>query len=72
MNRLFKILIFFRIVDGYDNTISLTSLAMYISLFHLATVTNASYTDIGALLVTLGAHTYKKVINKDQDTNNLT
>ena len=72
MDRIFKILIFFRLVDGFDNTLSITSIAMYISLFRLATTPSASYTDIGALLVTLGAHTAKKVINSNNKDNNQT
>lgn len=71
MTRLFKILAFFRVIDSYDETLSITSIAMYISLYRLATTPQASYCDIGALLVTLGAHSYKKVINKDNNQDTL-
>lgn len=64
MTTLFKILAFFRITDAHDNTISITSLAMYVSLYRMITVPSASYADIGALLVTLSSYSYKKFINK--------
>ncbi len=65
MDKINRILAFLRITDANDNNISLTSLAIYISLFRLATTPQASYSDIGALVTTLGAHAYKKFINKD-------
>lgn len=68
MKTLFKILIFLRLVDETDGNLSLTSIGMIISLVRLATTPNASYCDIGALLVSLGAHTYKKVINQNNQT----
>lgn len=66
MNTLMKILIFFKLVDAHDETLSITSIAMYISLYRLATTPQASYTDIGALLVTLGNYGYKKYLNNNQ------
>ena len=59
-----RVMAFFRITDAYDQNLSITSLAMYVSLFKLATTSQASYTDIGALLVTLSAHTAKKFLNQ--------
>ena len=67
MTRLFKILTFFRVIDVNDQLLSITSLAMYISLYRLVTTPQASYTDVGALLVTLGNYGYKKYLNKDNN-----
>lgn len=64
MTTLMKILTFFRLVDAHDLTLSITSIGMYISLYRLATTPQASYNDIGALLITLGGYSYKKFINK--------
>lgn len=66
MSALLKTLAFFRITDAHDNLLSITSIALYISLFKLATTPNAGYSEIGALIATLGAYSAKKLINKNQ------
>lgn len=65
MNTLFKILTFFRIVDANDQLLSITSIAMFVSLYRLTTTHDASFTDIGALIATLSAYSIKKVINNN-------
>lgn len=66
MDRLFKIMTFFRIIDVNDQLLSITSLAMYISLFRLCTVPQASYGDVGAVMITFANYGFKKFINKPQ------
>lgn len=66
LNRLFKILIFFRIVDFHDNLLSITNIVMYICLFRLVNAPQASYNEIGGLLVSMAAYSYKKYLNNNQ------
>lgn len=55
---------FFKLVDP-DYTISLTNLAVWVTLVKLATSTNAvSPVDVGALVGTLLSYQAKKVIGK--------
>jgi hypothetical protein len=46
-------------------TLSITNIALYITLFKLATVQQASMTDVGAVMVSLSNYGLKKYINKD-------
>lgn len=65
MLRLFKRLgKFFKLLD-HDNTLSLTNIAVWVTLVKLATSSNAvSPVDVGALVGTLLAHQTKKYIAK--------
>lgn len=68
MDKLLRVLIFFRLVDGFDNNLSITNLAMFASLYRLITVPQASYTDIGATLISFTNYGYKKYINSNNTT----
>lgn len=61
----FKVMIFFRLVDAHDMTLSITNIALYITLYKLATVDQASMVDVGAVMVSLSNYGLKKYINKD-------
>lgn len=63
--KLLDILIFLRICDEHDNSLSITNLAMFVVLYKLAVVTNTSVIDLGTLLVALGGYNLKKFINAD-------
>ena len=60
-----RILVFFRVVDPFDNNISITNIALIITLYKLATVEQASMVDVGAVMVSLSNYGYKKYLNKD-------
>jgi hypothetical protein len=53
---------FLRILDD-GNQLSLTNIAVYITLYRLATSPVTNYTDIAALLAAMGTYTVKKVIS---------
>lgn len=61
----FKVMIFFRLVDAHDMTLSITNIALYITLYKLATVEQASMTDVGAVMVSLSNYGLKKYLSKD-------
>jgi len=65
MDKLFKIMTFFRLIDPVDNNLSITNIAMIVSLIRLGTTPQASYQDIGALMLTLSSYSYKKYLHKD-------
>ncbi len=60
-----RTLVFFRFVDAFDNNLSITNIALYITLFKLATVEQASMVDVGAVMVSLSNYGLKKYLNKD-------
>ena len=62
---LFEILIFLRLIDRHDETISLTNVALYIVLFKLAMVQQASMMDVGSVFVALSNYNIKKYLNKN-------
>lgn len=64
-SRILKVLVFFRICDDHDNSLSITNLAMFVVLYKLATVTTTSVNDLGTLLVALSGYNLKKFINAD-------
>lgn len=61
-NVLLKIGQFIRIIDE-DGVLSLTNITVYISMYKLLTSPVTSYTDIAALVASLGTYTAKKIIN---------
>lgn len=62
---LLKVLVFLRICDPFDNSLSITNLAMFVVLYKLAVVQTTSVNDLGTLLVALGGYNLKKFINAD-------
>lgn len=63
--QLFRILSFFRIIDPYDNNLSISNIACLITLYKLYTAQCTSYEDIGAVMLALSNYSIKKYINKD-------
>lgn len=59
---------FFRILDEYNNNLSLTNVAVIIVLVKLCMAPAVSITDIGALLISLLSYTGKKVLNNKKPT----
>lgn len=59
---------FFRILDEYNNNLSLTNVAVIITLVKLAMAPALSIVDIGALLISLISYTSKKVLNNKKPT----
>jgi len=62
---LLKFLIFIRLVDSHDQSLSVTNIAMYIVLFKLATSQQASAVDLGSMFLAMSNYGLKKYINKD-------
>lgn len=62
---LVKALIFVKLVDGPDQTLSITNIALYIVLYKLLMAQTTSLTDIGALFIGLSSYSYKKYLNQD-------
>lgn len=62
---LMKALIFLRLVDGHDETLSLTNISLIIVITKLALLKNPSMVDISALLLALLNTNIKKLLNKD-------
>jgi hypothetical protein len=62
---LFEVLIFLRLIDRHDETISITNVALYIVLFKLALVQQASMIDVGSVFVALSNYNIKKYLNKN-------
>lgn len=56
-------LIFLRVVDAHDLTISLTNLGLIVVLVKLALVKQASMTDLGAMFLSLLAYQTKRMTN---------
>lgn len=63
-NLILNSLIFLRLVDAHDNTLSLTNIAMIVVLTKLAMSQTSTPIDIGGLMVALLAYTGKKMISK--------
>jgi hypothetical protein len=63
MQKLTRILTFFRLVDEHDGNISLTNVALIVCTFRFITAPAASITELAAVLATLTNYTAKKVIN---------
>lgn len=61
----FKVLAFCRIIDSYDQTLSLTNIGLIIILVKLAIVQQTSLVDLGALFLGLLSYQSKKVLTKD-------
>lgn len=59
---LLRILSFLRITDEFNN-LSLTNLGVYVSMYRLLTVPNASYTEVGTFIMAAAAYNYKKVLS---------
>lgn len=59
------ILTFLRLVDAHDGNLSLTNLAVIITLAKLAIAPVTSFVDVGTLFIALASYSYKKVVNKD-------
>ena len=60
---IFKTLTFFRIIDPNDQLLSLTNVALMITLGKLVYAPSVNASSIGALFVSLLAYSSKKVIN---------
>lgn len=60
-----RLLSFFRIIDDHDFKISLTNVALLVTMYKLFQSTDTSINDIGGLFIALSAYNYKKYINKD-------
>lgn len=59
-----SLLIFFRVIDEHDGKISLTNLAVIITLVKLSLAPATSIVDIGALCISLMNYAGKKLINQ--------
>ena len=68
MDKVLRVLIFFRLVDGFDGNLSITNLGMFVSLYRLITVPQASYSDVGATLIAFGNYGFKKYLNNNTTT----
>jgi hypothetical protein len=62
-NKFYSWCVFLRIIDEHDSKLSLTNLAVIITLVKLICAPAVSITDIGALLISLASYAGKKVIN---------
>lgn len=62
MKRILRFLEFLGLVDGHDNNVSLTKVALWVVIAKLALVGNPTVVDLGGLLLALVAHNAKKVI----------
>lgn len=60
-----RLLAFLRIIDPHDRNISITNIALVITLYKLAVAPQASITDVAAVMVSLSSYSIKKYINKD-------
>jgi hypothetical protein len=70
MNRLLRFLSFLRVVDGHDQTLSLTSIGLIVVLVKIALVPQPSLVDLGALLGTLLLYAHKRMSSaKTVDVN---
>ena len=67
MNHLFRVLIFLRLIDEHDHQVSLTNVALIVTLVKLALAPQASITDVAAVFLSLAAYTGKKIINKQPE-----
>lgn len=61
---LLKPLVFLRLVDAHDGSLSLTNVAMYVALTKLAVAPQAGVTEVATLLLALLSYSAKKVINR--------
>lgn len=61
---LLKPLVFMRLVDAHDGSLSLTNVAMYVALTKLAIAPQAGVTEVATLLLALLSYSAKKVINR--------
>jgi hypothetical protein len=61
---LLRILIFFRIVDAHDLTLSLTNIGMIIALYKVYATPALSMVDIGTLFCMLSQYSLKRYINQ--------
>lgn len=60
---LFRILIFFRIVDPFDNNLSISNIACIITLYKLFSSPVTSYEDVGSVMLALSNYGWKKYLN---------
>lgn len=60
-----KIAVFLRLVDSHDGLLSITNLAIFITLYKLIETPAVSLNDVGMVFVALANYGYKKYINKD-------
>lgn len=64
MKFIIKTMTFLRIIDQHDGQLSISNLAVLITLGKIAFAPTASLTEAGALFVALGNYAYKKHVNK--------
>ena len=57
-----RIATFIRLIDDQNN-LSLTNIGMWVALYRLLTVPNASYTEVGTFLISAAAYNYKKTLS---------
>ncbi len=57
------ILVFLKLIDQNDNTLSLTTLSLYIALFKLALSPTTSFVEVSGFLIAAGLYQGKKLIN---------
>ena len=57
--------IFLRLVDAHDGLLSLTNLAIFITLYKLVVTPAISLNDVGLVFVAIANYGYKKYINKE-------
>lgn len=60
-----RLLTFLRVVDSHDRNISITNIALIITLYKLYMSPEASMVDVSAVMVSLSSYSLKKFINKD-------
>ncbi len=57
---LLRILTWLRLVDPHDGLVSLTSIALILALYKLATITDVSLTELTAFFVSMGFYAFKR------------
>lgn len=64
MGKLKQALVFLRLVDAHDGTVSLTSVALWVVLFKVAVAQSVEMTEVATLMLALLQYSAKKVINR--------
>lgn len=65
MDKLMKVLQFFRLVDE-NKQMSLTNIAVMVAIFKIAVTKASSMEDIGLLIVPMLGYAHKRYVNKDK------
>jgi hypothetical protein len=72
MKKLNNFLIWLRLVDAHDRTLSITSLGVFVCLFKVAVASQVGFPDLAALLLTLLSYNGKKVMQRQAEQKDVT